>query len=153
MKCGNAKVIGAYALVLSLAACGRGGEEQDAAAPPPPPPPAAAAPPPLAPNTELTVRTVESVVVTRPMEAPESVIIQVTGTVPSSGWTDAKLVPIDGSDASVRSFTFVATSPAQPQGGTEAIEAQLQIEDMPTDVGSIRVVAATNEVSAFLSTP
>ena len=156
MKRSNVKVVSVLFAALLLAACNRdAAEEPNAANAPPVAAPAPAAAPAIAPSTELTVRTVESVVVTRPQDAPNSVIIQVSGTVPSSGWTDAKLVPVAGSDNSIRSFNFVATSPAEasPTGGTEAIEAQLQIEEMPADVGSIRVVAATNEVSAFISPP
>ena len=81
-----------------------------------------------------------------------SVIIQASGTVPSSGWTEAKLVALDDKDPSVRSFRFVAVSPmsGKLEGGTEAIEAQIEFEMMPADVATIRVVAGTNEVSAFL---
>jgi hypothetical protein len=146
------KVIALVAAMLA-AGCNRGpAPEQSAGETAPAAPAAPAAPTGIAPATELVVNTVESVMVTRPQEAPQSVIIQASGTVPSSGWTEAKLVPLDEKDVSVRSFRFVATSPADGKlaGGTEAIEAQVEFEMMPADVATIRVVAGTNEVSAFL---
>src|SRR5688572_3865244 len=108
--------------------------------------------PAVAPSTELAVRTVESVSVSRPQDAPDSVFIQASGTVPSTGWSDPKLVPVDDADPSSRSFNFVATSPASPDADdlTEAVEANLQIETLPAEVKTIRIVSSTNAVSAFL---
>jgi hypothetical protein len=100
----------------------------------------------------MAVNTVESVMVTRPRDAPASVSIMASGTVLSQGWTDAKLLPLDDTngDTSIKSFTFVATSPATPVAGSslQPIEAQLQIDSLPADVKAIRIVSATNEVSA-----
>jgi hypothetical protein len=114
--------------------------------------PVAPAAPVVAPSTEMTVRTVESVMVTRPQDAPDSVVIQVSGTVPSTGWSDPKLVPVDGNDPSSRIFTFVATSPAATDADDvmEAVEANLQLDTLPAEVKTIRIVSSTNAVSAFL---
>jgi hypothetical protein len=151
MNRSHVKVLALLAAIFA-AGCNRGPAPEDAAQTAPAAPAAPAAPPGIAPATELTVNTIESVMVTRPQDAPLSVIIQASGTVPSSGWTDAKLIPLDDKDAAVRSFRFVATSPSDGKltGRTEAIEAQLQFEMMPAEVATIRVVAGTNEVSAFL---
>jgi hypothetical protein len=115
-------------------------------------PAAPAAAPAVAPSTEVAVRTVESVMVTRPQDAPDSVVIQVSGTVPSTGWSDPKLVPADDSDPASRSFNFVATSPATPDADDvmEAVEAHLQLDTLPAEVKTIRIVSSTNAVSAFL---
>jgi hypothetical protein len=106
----------------------------------------------VAPSTELAVRTVESVMVSRPQDAPASVVIQASGTVPTTGWSEPKLVPVEDSDPSSRSFSFVATSPPTTDADdlTEAVEASLQIDTLPPEVKTIRIVSGTNAVSAFL---
>src|SRR3954467_8892245 len=150
----TSKIAGLLVFAAVLAAgCNRSPAPEQSTVQTAPAAPAAPAPPPgVAPATELAVGTVESVMVTRPQDAPQSVIIRASGTVPSSGWTDAKLVAMDDKDPAVRSFRFVAVSPADGKlaGGTEAIEAELQFDTMPPEVATIRIVAGTNEVSAFL---
>ena len=153
----------AVAAIL-LTACNRNAPNAPAT------PPAAEATPPAAsavpaapaarvipPSTETSVNTVESVMVTRPQDAPASVSISASGTVLSSGWTGAKLVPLDDTngDTSIKSFTFVATSPAapQPSASMQAIDVQLQVDSLPADVKAIRIVSATNEVSATVGGP
>lgn len=131
--------------------------EGQATAPAPSAVPAAPAARVIPPSTETSVNTVESVMVTRPQDAPASVSISASGTVLSSGWTGAKLVPLDDTngDTSIKSFTFVATSPAtpQPNASMQAIDVQLQINSLPADVKAIRIVSATNEVSATVGGP
>jgi hypothetical protein len=152
---------GRYATFLSLLAAGLllAGCNRDTpaeqAAEQPAPAPAAPAQTAVAPSTELTVKTVESVMVTRPQDAPDTVVIQVSGTVPSVGWTDPKLVPVESTDPTVRSFNFVATSPADAAAGAaaEPVQARLQLDTLPEDVTAIRIVSATNAVQAFLSSP
>jgi hypothetical protein len=80
-------------------------------------------------------------------------IIRVLGTAVSGGWSLPKLEPMAdaGSDASVASYQFVATSPeASDDANTaaEQIETELRVEALPPDVTTIRIVSATNEVSA-----
>jgi hypothetical protein len=140
----------ALAGALALFACNREAPApQDAAEDAAPAAPQAEV---VAPSTEVAVRTVESVMVTRPQDAPDSVVIQASGTVPSTGWSAPKLVPVDDSDPASRSFSFVATSPATTEADdlTEAVEARLQIETLPAEVKTIRIVSSTNAVSAFL---
>src|SRR4051794_14356084 len=68
--------------------------------PPPPPappvtaPPAAPQPPrpaPIPPATELPLNSVDSVMVSRPQDQPMAIVIHVSGTAVSAGWTNAKL--------------------------------------------------------------
>ncbi len=147
-------IISLLAASLLLLGCNRDAPA-DQAAPAPAPAPAAEAPAPVAPSTELTVKTVESVMVTRPQDAPDTVVIQASGTVPSGGWTEPKLVPVESEDPTVRSFNFVATSPADAAGGaaTEPVQARLHLDTLPEDVTAIRIVSSTNAVQAFLSSP
>jgi hypothetical protein len=116
--------------------------------------PAAAAAPvaqAVPPNTELPIPAIDSVMLTHPDDAPSALQVQVSGTVPSAGWTGAKLMPDDApSTAGIATFKFVATSPQQ--GGTAAapqsVEAELRLDALPADVKTIRIIAGTNQVSA-----
>ena len=57
----------------------------------------------------------------------------------------------DASDASIVSYQFVATSPEATDDtniAAEQIVAELRVESLPPDITAIRVVSATNEVSA-----
>jgi hypothetical protein len=164
MSPARSNVVAAAAVVLVLAGCG---QEENVAqtevqepAPPPieniiepaaPPPQAAPAPIPLA--TELPVNTIDSVMLSRPQDAPSALIIRVLGTAASGGWSLPKLEPVEdnGSDASIMSYQFVATSPeASDDTNTagERIEAELRVDSLPPDVTTIRIVSATNEVAA-----
>ena len=56
-----------------------------------------------------------------------------------------------GADASTISYQFVATSPEavdDANTAAEQVEAELRVDALPADVTTIRIVAATNEVSA-----
>src|SRR5215813_1856813 len=115
----SAKFFFAVAIVLTLAGCNRSPSQQPApppvpAAPEVAPAPAPQPPPPPAipPATELPLNSVDSVMLSRPQDEPASIIIHVSGTAVSSGWTGAKLAEDpDGGDASVKTYKFVATSP------------------------------------------
>jgi len=160
MKSARLGVLAAAALSLLLVACNRSPSEsqsqQSAPAPTAEAGPAPAAPPeappPIPPSTELPINTVDSVMLSRPSDTPEAMIIRVLGTAPSLGWTEPKLSPMSdtGGDASIRSYQFVATSPETPDGGkaTQPIETQLRVDVLPPEVKTIRIVSATNEVSA-----
>src|SRR5262245_42975490 len=124
------------ALAFVLVACNRSPSEtqsQESAPTAPvetatlPPPPAG--PPPIPPSTELPIGPVDSVMLSRPQDAPESMIIRVLGTAPSAGWTEPKLEPMadTSGDTSVKSYQFVATSPETAGTGTatQPLETEL----------------------------
>lgn len=101
-------------------------------------------------SAEVPVLTVDSVILSRPQDAPSALVIQVAGRVTSSGWRNAKLVPSgDAAGDDTLSFDFVVTSPATPElePVAQLIEARLRIDALPAGVTTIRVVAATNAVS------
>lgn len=164
MSSARSKVVAIAALTLLLAGCEQEQRtaQTDVQAPAPPatanvvqpaasPPPAAPAPIPLA--TELPVNTIDSVMLSRPQDAPSAMIIRVLGTAASGGWTLPKLEPMadNGSDAPIMSYQFVATSPEASDDTNTAAEqvvAELRVDSLPPDVTTIRIVSATNEVSA-----
>ena len=88
----------------------------------------------------------------RPQDEPAAIVIHVSGTAVSSGWTAPKLAeePESGADASIKTYRFVATSPEMPDENRspQPMEAEIRIEMMSPDVKSIRIVSATNEISA-----
>lgn len=158
------KVAG-FSLAILLVACNRNTQNASEGATAPtasapaavPAAPSQPAAPAIPPSTETGVNTVESVMITRSQDAPDQVFVSASGTVLSPGWTNARLVPMESAngDTTIRSFTFVATSPAAPSPGTavQPIEAQLQIDSLPPEVKAIRIVSATNEVSATVGSP
>jgi len=103
-------------------------------------------------SSEAPVTAVDSVMITRPQDAPDAVVIAVNGTVNSAGWTDPKLLPVNDTAAepSIRSYRFVATTPASADvmQTSQPVEALLRIDALPAGVSKIRIVAAENEVSA-----
>ena len=148
-------------LTLVVAACNRNQSQQatntapPAASAEPAPvaqPPAAPEAPPIPPGTETAVNSVDSVSLNRPADDPEVIVIHVSGMTMSMGWTDPKLAQVteEGSDPSVAVFRFVATSPQSPDAGRVAqpVEAELRVASLPPEVKTIRVIAASNEVTA-----
>jgi hypothetical protein len=81
-----------------------------------------------------------------------ALVIHVSGSAVSTGWTDAKLVEDTdkADDASIKTFRLVATSPAMPDENRnpQAMEAEIRVESLPPEVKSIRIVSATNDISA-----
>jgi hypothetical protein len=163
MKWARSGLAGSFVLVLALAGCNQNtAETETPEAPPPPvasvePPPAPApaveAPVPIPPNTEVQVNSVDSVMLSRAQDAPNAMIIRVLGTTASGGWSTPKLEPMAGAgtDASTMSYQLVATSPeAVDDANTAAaqVEAELRVDSLPAEVTTIRIVAATNEISA-----
>mgnify|MGYP003344172884 CR=1 FL=1 len=149
------------ALVLSLAGCNRNTSENasqpdQTAATAPAAPTAAPAPAPeqkpeIPPGTELAVNAVNSVMLSRPGDTPNAIVIRVSGFTVSPGWTDPKLTPEEdtGGAAGVRTYKLVATSPQMPQAGAEQpVVVELRIDMLPPEVTTIRIVSATNEVAA-----
>ena len=147
-----------FALALALADCNRNTSqsqsqnEAPATAVASAPPPAPAPPPPIPPGTELPLNSINRVMLSRPADAPGALVVHVSGTAATAGWTEPKLtlVPEAGPDPSVMSYEFVATSPQAPDERRVAqpVETELRIEALAPEVKTIRVVSATNEVSA-----
>ena len=81
-----------------------------------------------------------------------AIIIHVSGSALSPGWTDVKLVEDaeNTADAGVKTYRLVATSPAMPDENRtpEVLETEVRIDSLPPDVMTIRIVSATNEISA-----
>jgi hypothetical protein len=122
-----------------------------------PAPPATPAAPPvqIALGTEQAVYAVDSLVVTRPDDAPKVVVIKAVGSVRTGGWTEPKLEEMPdapGSDPSVKSYRFVATSPTADTTiqALQSVEADLRVDSLSPKVQTIRVVSETNEISAFV---
>jgi hypothetical protein len=129
--------------------------EQPPSAPlaqPPAPSPGPPPPLPIPLSTQLAVTTVDSVMLSRDPDSPSTLIIQVTGTAPTSGWTDPLLTPQTAAsdDMTVRTYRLVATSPAAPPSvrTPTTVAAELRLEDLPPEVKTIRITAGTNEISA-----
>ena len=149
----------ALAVVLALTGCNRNPQANAPApeqAPPataaPAPTPQPPAPAPIPPATELPLNTVDSVMLTRAQDAPMAIIIRVSGSAPSQGWTGVKLVEDaeTAAAAGVKTYKLVATSPEMPGENhtPETLEAELRVDGLPEDVMTIRIVSATNEISA-----
>ncbi len=137
-------------LGLALAACGQEPAPADAVAEPEIPLAAETA---IPARTELPVTRVESVMISRPDNAPETLVIQVAGSVGSEGWTDAKLVPAETEPApTIRSFRFVATSPEviDANAAPQPIEVRAEFDTFPAEVQTVRILSATNEVMAIV---
>jgi len=162
MNLARASGAGVLVLALAIAGCDQNTTETKAPEAPPPAPVATAEPPapppppapaPIPPSTEVQVNSVDSVMLSRPADTPDAMIIRVLGTTASAGWSLPKLEPMaDGSsDASIMSYQLLATSPeAVDDANTapEQIVTELRVDLLPPEVTTIRVVAATNEVSA-----
>ena len=154
-------VLGVAALVVLLAGCNQDTTESQtpeqpaviADAEPAAPAELPPAPEPIPSLTELPVNSVDSVMLSRPADAPNAMIIRVLGTTASGGWSLPKLEPMaDGSsDASILTYQLMATSPEAPDDtntASQQIETELRIDALPMDVMTIRIVSATNDISA-----
>jgi glucose/arabinose dehydrogenase len=149
MRVSVAIIFAVGAALIMLAGCNRNPAQTPASPQAPaataPAAPQPQAPPPIPPSTELPVNSVDSVMLSRPQDEPMAIIIHVSGTAVSAGWTDAKLAeePDGGADNSVKTYKFVATSPDMPgeDHTTQPIE-------LSPDIKTIRIVSSTNEVSA-----
>ena len=152
------KFLIALAVVLALTGCNRNPQAgapapaQAPAAPVPPPAPQPPPPPPIPPATELPLNTVDSVMLARPPDAPMAIIIRVSGSTLSPGWTDVRLVEDteNAGSAGTKTYKLVATSPAMPEENRtpEVLETELRVDALPADVMTIRIVSGTNEISA-----
>jgi len=90
--------------------------------------------------------------INRAPDSPAALIIDVTGTVPSGGWTNPRLVEDTAatSDPSVKIYKFSATSPDQQSADQtpQMVDAELRIDSLPAEVKTVRVIAAGNQISA-----
>lgn len=109
-------------------------------------------PPAIPPGAELPVSSVDSVTLNRAPDSPNALIIDVTGTIPSGGWTNPRLVQDTTAtdDPSVQVYKFVATSPNQTSADQmpQMVDAELRIDSLPAQVKTVRVVAGGNQISA-----
>lgn len=107
----------------------------------------------IPPSSEVIIERIESVMVSRPSEQPEALVVHASGLVGSRGWSRPRLVPADPEEASdMVSLHFVATSPEQETRVSEPqpLEARLEMPTLPSEVKSIRIVGVTNELSTFV---
>jgi hypothetical protein len=88
----------------------------------------------------------------RAPDSPDALIIDVTGTIPSGGWTNPRLVEDTTAtdDPSVRVYKFIATSPNQTSADQmpQMVDAELRVDSLPAQVKTVRVVAGGNQISA-----
>ena len=98
------------------------------------------------------MNTVDSVMLMRPQDAPMAIVIHVSGSAPTPGWTGVKLAEDTENAAGpgIKTYKLVATSPAMPDENRtpEMLETELRVDSLPADVMTIRIVSATNEISA-----
>lgn len=124
------------------------------------PTPAPAATPPAAPATPAADTTpagqkkpiyeVQSVTVQVMERQPPIAAITVKGTARTGGWKDVELRPLQtfAPEVGMRSYTLVGTAPDGP--ATQAltpVTATIQLDPLPADVKTIRVLGETNEVA------
>lgn len=88
----------------------------------------------------------------RAPDSPSALIIDVTGTIPSAGWTNPRLAEdtAETADPSVRVYKFVATSPdhAPAEQMPQMVDVELRVDSLPTEVKSVRVDSSSNQISA-----
>jgi hypothetical protein len=81
---------------------------------------------------------------------PPLATITVKGTARTGGWKNIQLVPLQtfAPEVGMRSFTLVGTPPdgAATQALT-SVATTIQINPLPADVKTIRVLSETNEVA------
>jgi hypothetical protein len=115
-------------------------------------PPSAPQAPPIPPGTEVPVASINSIMLNRPQDAPGSLIVDVTGTTASAGWTNPHLSEDSeaAEDPAVKTYKFVATSPQTeaPNPSPQMVDTELRVDTLPLEVKSIRVISASNEISA-----
>ena len=105
------------------------------------------------PSSEVIIERIESLMISRPSEQPGTLIILASGLVGSRGWSRPRLVPADPDEATdTVSLNFVATSPEQEMrmSDPQALEARLEMPLFPSEVEVVRIVGATNELTAFV---
>ena len=152
-------VIALCAVALLALACNRTPATKTASAPPPSAPPAAPAPVTQSPypvTTDLSptkaeeraVASVNTVSLQHP--STDALIIDVSGLVPSAGWTNPRLVPVDDEKerSDTKTYRFVATPPDSPKGNLAlAINARVEVDNIPPNLKFVRIVTAENQTA------
>lgn len=129
-------------------------------APTPAPTSAPVTPPPAPPTTpaadttpasqQKSIYEVQSVEVQVMERQPPIASITVKGTARTGGWKNVELKPLQtfAPEVGMRSYTLVGTPPSGP--ATQAltpVTATIQLDPLPADVKTIRVLGETNEVA------
>ena len=85
---------------------------------------------------------------------PPQLSINVKGTVPSGGWTEQTLVPLEPGGSpkdGIYEFTYMATPPSGPAlPVVTATELTYVVNSVPDDLLGVRVYSATNSMEAML---
>ena len=113
--------------------------------------PAPSSPVTVPPSTETTIQRIEGLMVSRPNGDQGEILIRASGLVNSRGWTNPRLVPTETSATrDVLSLSFVATSPRRggPAADPQPIEALVDFPGLAPGIEIIRIVGATNELTA-----
>ena len=90
--------------------------------------------------------------VRRTASSPGAIVVRASASVASAGWTGARLAPVEARDANerIRVFSFVATSPEMPGKDRfpQTMETEIRVDDVRPEMRTVRVVSATNAISA-----
>jgi len=91
--------------------------------------------------------------VSLPTELPGATVILASGLVDSRGWSGPRLVPVGANEAGdTMSLSFVATSPEREMPGEpQPIEALIEFPALAPGIKTVRVIGATNELTARVS--
>jgi outer membrane biosynthesis protein TonB len=116
----------------------------------PPAPPAAPAADTTPAAQQKPIYEVQSVEVQVMERQPPIASITVKGTARTGGWKNVELKPLQtfAPEVGMRSYTLVGTPPSGP--ATQAltpVTATVQLDPLPADVKTIRVLGETNEVA------
>ena len=101
----------------------------------------------------LAIGSVDDITLKRSSTQSGAIVIRAEGTA-FAGWSGPKLEPMPDTtgDVSVMSFKLTGLSPKAATGDepTLRLSAELVVDDLPQAVKKIRVVSATNELSAVV---
>lgn len=116
----------------------------------PPAPPATPAADTTPAGQQKSIYEVQSVEVQIMERQPPIASITVKGTARTGGWKNVELKPLQtfAPEVGMRSYTLVGTPPSGP--ATQAltpVTATVQLDPLPADVKTIRVLGETNEVA------
>lgn len=106
------------------------------------------------PSTEVNIERIEGIMLSRSTDQPGTIVIYASGLVSSRGWTNPRLVPAGEDEANdTLSLSFVATSPDRetPPSDPQPVEALIEVSALAPEVESVRIIGATNELTAPVS--
>lgn len=121
-----------------------------APATPPPAPPATPAADTTPAGQQKSIYEVQSVEVQIMERQPPIASITVKGTARTGGWKNVELKPLQtfAPEVGMRSYTLVGTPPSGPATQSlTPVTATVQLDPLPADVKTIRVLGETNEVA------